>query len=58
MVYAVLSSQHEPAASYTEGRTLSDDKPICELTTTVRDGSGDICLTGRATVYTVPLDIA
>jgi acyl dehydratase len=36
---------------------VREDKPICELATTIRDGSGDICLTGNATVYTVPLDI-
>jgi acyl dehydratase len=34
------------------------DKPICELKTTVRDGAGDLCLEGTATVYTVPLDRA
>ena len=31
------------------------DKPICELETSVRDEKGDICLSGTATVYTVPL---
>ncbi len=35
---------------------VRQDKPICELNTTVRDQGGDICLEGKATVYTVPLD--
>lgn len=34
---------------------VRDDKPICKLTTSVRNESGEICLTGSATVYTVPL---
>lgn len=34
---------------------VRDDKPICKLATTVRNGSGDVCLTGTATTYTVPL---
>jgi acyl dehydratase len=32
-----------------------DDKPICKLATSVRNEAGEICLTGTATVYTVPL---
>ena len=32
-----------------------DDKPICTLRTTVRNGKGEECLTGTATTYTVPL---
>ncbi|TCD14590.1 MaoC family dehydratase [Oricola cellulosilytica] len=35
--------------------SVRPDKPICELETSVRDDSGDICLEGRAMVYTVPL---
>jgi len=31
------------------------DKPICKLTTEVRNGDGEICLTGTATTYTMPL---
>lgn len=31
------------------------DKPICRLDTTVRNGAGELCLTGTATVYTLPL---
>jgi acyl dehydratase len=31
------------------------DKPICTLETTVRNAAGDICLSGTATTFTVPL---
>jgi acyl dehydratase len=31
------------------------DKPICKLTTEVRDGSGNVCLSGSAMTYTMPL---
>jgi acyl dehydratase len=31
------------------------DKPICKLVTEVRDSAGDVCLTGTATTYTMPL---
>ena len=34
---------------------VRDDKPICKLSTSVRNEAGEICLTGTATVYTVPL---
>lgn len=32
-----------------------DDKPICQLRTTVLDEAGEICVEGTATTYTVPL---
>lgn len=32
-----------------------DDKPICTLNTTVRNSAGDVCLSGTATTFTVPL---
>lgn len=35
---------------------VRDDKPICQLTTTIRNQNGAPCLTGTATTYTVPLD--
>jgi acyl dehydratase len=35
--------------------TVRDDKPICTLATTIRDQHGDICVSGTATTYTVPL---
>jgi len=31
------------------------DKPICRLATSVRNEAGETCLTGTATVFTVPL---
>jgi acyl dehydratase len=34
---------------------VRSDKPICKIETTVRNQAGDKCLTGTATVYTVPL---
>ncbi|GAN76190.1 MaoC family dehydratase [Acidisphaera rubrifaciens] len=34
---------------------VRDDKPICQLTTTIRNQNGEPCLTGTATTYTVPL---
>lgn len=41
-----------------EVTSVRDDKPICTVTTTVRNARGDICLTGQATTYTVPLATA
>jgi acyl dehydratase len=35
--------------------TVRQDKPICTLVTTVRNQVGTICLSGRATTYTVAL---
>ena len=35
--------------------SVRDDKPICTIATTVRNAAGDVCLTGTATTYTVPL---
>ena len=34
---------------------VRDDKPICKLATSVLNGAGEVCLTGSATTYTVPL---
>ncbi len=34
---------------------VRDDKPICTMQTSIRNEAGDICLSGTATVYTVPL---
>lgn len=34
---------------------VREDKPICNLETTVRNGNGDLCLVGTAVTYTVPL---
>jgi acyl dehydratase len=34
---------------------VRSDKPICRIATTVRDAAGQVCLSGTATTYTVPL---
>jgi acyl dehydratase len=34
---------------------VRDDKPICKLRTEVRNANGDVCLSGSAVTYTVPL---
>ena len=34
---------------------VRDDKPICRIATTVSNAAGEDCLTGTATVYTMPL---
>ncbi|MGO8797995.1 MAG: MaoC family dehydratase [Roseiarcus sp.] len=38
-----------------EIKEVRPDKPICKIETTVRNQAGDVCLSGTATVYTVPL---
>ena len=35
---------------------VRDDKPICKLATTISNAAGEVCLSGSATTYTVPLD--
>ena len=34
---------------------IRDDKPICKLETVVCNSSGDVCVVGSATTYTMPL---
>jgi acyl dehydratase len=34
---------------------VRDDKPICKINTSIRNEASEICLSGTATVYTVPL---
>jgi flavin-dependent dehydrogenase/acyl dehydratase len=34
---------------------VRDDKPICQIETTVRNASGETCVLGTATTYTMPL---
>jgi acyl dehydratase len=34
---------------------VRDDKPICKLETVVRNASGDVCVVGSATTYTMSL---
>jgi len=38
-----------------EVESVRDDKPICKLKTVVCDSSGDQCVVGSATTYTMPL---
>ena len=38
-----------------EVTSVREDKPICTLKTEVRNAKGEVCLTGTATTYTVPL---
>lgn len=38
-----------------EVTSVRDDKPICTLATTVMNGAGEVCLSGTATTYTVPV---
>jgi acyl dehydratase len=45
----------EEITARVEIKTVRDDKPICTLETTVRNADGEICLSGSATTYTVPL---
>jgi acyl dehydratase len=35
--------------------SVRDDKPICTIKTTVSNGHGEVCLSGTAVTYTVPL---
>jgi acyl dehydratase len=34
---------------------VRDDKPICKLRTEVRNSLGEVCLSGSAATYTIPL---
>lgn len=34
---------------------VRDDKPICKLETTIRNADGEVCVSGTATTYTMPL---
>src|SRR5262245_8403656 len=39
-----------------EVTSVRKDKPICTLATTIANASGEICLSGTATTYTVALE--
>lgn len=41
-----------------EIKDVRPDKPICKIETSVRNEAGETCLTGTATVFTVPLATA
>jgi acyl dehydratase len=45
----------EEIVAKAEVLSVRDDKPICTLATTVANSAGEICLTGTATTYTIPL---
>ena len=45
----------ETITATVEVKEVRDDKPICRLETVVRNAAGDLCVTGGATTYTVPL---
>jgi acyl dehydratase len=45
----------ETISARVEVTAVRDDKPICTLATSVRNGKGEVCLTGTAVTYTVPL---
>ena len=43
-IHAVVKVEH-----------VREDKPICRLETVVRNAKGEVCVTGTATTYTMPL---
>tara|TARA_R100000655_G_scaffold56293_2_gene94455 strand:+ start:168 stop:623 length:456 start_codon:yes stop_codon:yes gene_type:complete len=46
----------EAITGHVEVESLRDDKPICQLKVSVIDSTGDICVEGTATTYTMPLN--
>ncbi len=45
----------EEICAAVEVKHVRDDKPICRIETTVRNASGEMCVLGTATTYTMPL---
>ena len=45
----------EEITARVEVTAVRDDKPICTLETTVRNGRGEVCLAGTAVTWTAPL---
>lgn len=45
----------EEITARVEVAAVRDDKPICNLITTVRNAAGEDCLTGTAVTWTAPL---
>jgi acyl dehydratase len=45
----------EDITGIVEVTSVRDDKPICALRTEVRNAAGELCLSGHAVTYTVPL---
>jgi acyl dehydratase len=46
----------EEIVARAEVMSVREDKPICTLSTTIANSAGEICLSGTATTYTVPLE--
>jgi len=45
----------EAITARVEVTAVRDDKPICTIATSVTNAAGEVCLSGTATTYTVPL---
>jgi acyl dehydratase len=45
----------ETITARAEVLSVREDKPICQLATTISNAAGGVCLSGCATTYTVPL---
>jgi len=46
----------EEITAQVEVLTVREDKPICTLATRIANSAGEVCLSGTAATYTVPLD--
>ena len=46
----------EEIVARAEVLSVREDKPICTLATSIANSAGEICLSGSATTYTVPID--
>jgi len=53
--FAKAVSIDEEIVGEVEILEVRGDKPICKIATTIRNAAGDVCLSGTATTYTVPL---
>ncbi|GHA25162.1 enoyl-CoA hydratase [Devosia pacifica] len=53
--FAKAVAVDEEIVGRVEVTKVREDKPIVTLQTTVRNAAGDICLSGSAVTYTVPL---
>ena len=47
----------EELTARVEIESVREDKPICKLKTTITDSSGDLCVDGTATTYTMALKV-
>ena len=45
----------ETITAHVEVTSVREDKPIATLATSVRNAEGEVCVSGTATTYTVPL---